>query len=79
MIVKGIFNIKGRGPIVAVDDAPNSVMPGCVVHCGERAWKITGIDSGRGIDSTQRRVFGLALKSVTHDESMPNEGDVLEL
>lgn len=45
MIVDSVFNIKGRGTVITVRDAPtNGLIPGVLLHQGESCWVLRGIE-----------------------------------
>jgi len=47
MTVKGIFNIKGRGHVIAVTGAAKygiGLKTGVLVHQGDKAWRIRGVE-----------------------------------
>lgn len=75
MIVKGVFNIKGRGIVIVAIITDNEIVHiGDCVICNDLKWSIDGIEmmSPKPKDGH----VGLVLRGVKHTES-PKNGDVL--
>ena len=74
MIVKSIFQIKGRGIIAVVDasDIPVGVLKiGIWVHQGDKSWKIVGVETACG--GSLLNDVGLVLSGTT---DIPVEGEL---
>ncbi len=81
MRVTGTFLIRGKGPVVTVEDAPptasgRGIIVGVLVHQGTYSWKVTGIERF-AIEAPQTKL-SLLLKSLSGSPALPEEG-VLEL
>lgn len=77
MKVLGVYNIKGRGTVVAVDtgDVPIGALKiGVLVWQGERAWKVTGVEMIR--PSRPAGQVGLLLCGEGHD-TVPETTELL--
>lgn len=50
MNVVEVFRVRGRGWVAVLDKLPRGAnannLIGCLVHQGERAWKVTGVEVG---------------------------------
>lgn len=79
MRVVDSFYIKGRGFVASVEGAPptgcsaHGVMPGVLVHQGEHAWRVRGVESFGGRPQTR---LGLLLVAIGDAPDVPEKGEL---
>lgn len=66
-------NVRGRGTVVIVQDIPMGVKIGCLVHQGDKSWKIVSV-AWFSPSQTADKV-GLCLQPIDHTD-IPEVGEL---
>ena len=64
MNISGVYNVRGRGTVAVVKDLPRGVLVGCLLHQGDLAWTITGIEHMNPARTGDE--IGLVLRPIGH-------------